>query len=594
VYSYFHFKLLLSRVGNLRSLLRAFFHHGRMLRVEKKYSALQKLYNTVSFRPLQEEAVDAVCRRKDVFLTLATGGGKSLTYILPAVILGERLLVVSPLVSLMQDQVDSLTRMGVSATFLGSAQSCPEAERDAKEGKFQVVYVTPEFLCARDMPMHLFPIVAVDECHCVSEWGHDFRPHYASMKHLFAPESVLIAVTATATPEVAEDVIANLGLRDPVRLVGNVDRRNIVYSVRNKEEAKNGIQSLVEYAADIEGSVVVYAQTVKDVEKIAQASTKQGILTVSYHASKSVSERQDAQRAFLTGAVRMVVATIAFGMGIDKKDVRAVLHWGPSKSIEAYYQESGRGGRDGLPCNAILWVSRGDWVLLQKITEGSYRNEEKIEAMRHYCLSKTCRRKFVSEHFGQLLQKDESCSCDRCSQVVLVQENGDNSVAVCILFDAVRETRGRIGLTTILKGLVGKKTSMDLSQRRFWGRGKTHPEAFWKRIASESFSRGILKDEYRRSTSGFSYMVPVCTEEGQLWRQAGGAFPSMGHLTPSEDARYQELRARRDEHGWPVSDEVLAQITRHAPCTIAELLAAHFPQEHIQAAGDSVLSLFRN
>ena len=385
-----------------------------------------------SFRPLQEEAMTAVLQRRDSLVVLPTGGGKSLCYQVPALLRDGLTVVVSPLISLMKDQVDGLTTSGVAAAALNSSQSSYDRDvlaRDLLAGEIKLLFVSPERLAMpafrallRDAHVGAF---AIDEAHCISHWGHDFRPEYRQLGALHDefPEASVHAYTATATQQVRRDIAQQLALRDPLVLVGDFDRANLTYRVLPRHDEWSQVLAVIERHKGEAG--IIYCIRRRDVDALSEKLRKKGVDAVAYHAGLTQDERRRAQDRFAAERCDIVVATVAFGMGIDRSNVRFVLHMAMPKSIEHYQQESGRAGRDGLEAECTLLYSGADVVLwrsmLEKPSEGIEPDPKYVEsAMRHltdidrYCSGTTCRHRALVEYFGQRYASDSCGACDLC------------------------------------------------------------------------------------------------------------------------------------------------------------------------------------
>lgn len=397
--------------------------------------ALERYWGYSEFRPLQREAMTAVMEGRDSVVVLPTGGGKSLCFQAPAVAMGGMALVVSPLIALMKDQVDALRNCGVPAAFLNSTLSADERREvldGVRGGRLKLLYVAPERLLLDGTLTMLaganVSLAAIDEAHCISSWGHDFRPEYrglARLKEVF-PDIGVHAYTATATEAVRQDIAKQLGLRGlngegPEYLVGSFDRPNLTYRVL---PASGKLGQIVEVAGRHPGeSGIVYCISRKEVEKTAAALAGLGLKAAPYHAGLGDAERKRTQEAFLKDRVEVIVATVAFGMGIDKPDVRFVVHAGMPKSLEAYQQEAGRAGRDGLPAECVLLFSRGDAALWKRIIESPNDGASPeaiagalaaLEGVSSYAAGVACRHKALVEHFGQPFEPDDCGACDVC------------------------------------------------------------------------------------------------------------------------------------------------------------------------------------
>jgi len=431
----------------------------------KARRVLQDVWGYDSFRPLQEQSIACVLNGRDSLTVLPTGGGKSICFQAPALCVEGLAVVVSPLISLMKDQVDALQACGVAAAFVNSSQNEDE-KRDVagliRQGKLKLLYVAPEKLLTPRMLDFLkqsqVSLFAIDEAHCISNWGHDFRPEYRGLRVLKEqfPTVTVHAYTATASEPVRRDIVAQLGLRQPEILVGNFDRPNLIYRM---QRADNRLQQVMEVIQRHRGeSGIVYCISRKEVERTAMVISQMGCRALPYHAGLADSERKSNQNAFIKEQCDVIVATVAFGMGIDKSNVRYVIHAGMPKSIEHYQQESGRAGRDGLPSECVLIHSGGDVITWKKIMEGE-RTEasasalRSLESMSDLCHGSACRHKSLVEHFGQPFEKDNCGACDVClDELPLVDDpiTLSQKILSCVL-----RLEERFGTAHTVKVLVG-------------------------------------------------------------------------------------------------------------------------------------------
>ena len=403
---------------------------------------LEKYFSFAKFRPGQKEIVESIISGKDVVALMPTGGGKSLCFQLPAILSENISIVISPLIALMQDQVDSLTARGIAATYINSSldqYEIMERFAEIKSGKTKIVYVAPERFGNREF-QKLFSnldvyLLAVDEAHCVSQWGHDFRPDYLAVKEYIAMlprRPIVAAFTATATPEVKDDIIARLALKDPDVFVRGFDRPNLKFFVRPNLKKKERIDEALRIVKSIPGSGIIYAITRKETETVAKFLKENGIKAIAYHAGMSGDKRSKIQNDFMENRFKVIVATIAFGMGVDKADIRFVIHVGMPSSPEGYYQEAGRAGRDGEKAFCILLHSKSDaslhhfFIMANKgemASQGKNFTDAKIvtdikyarlDKMKEYVNLETCRRLLLLEYFGDPSVENHSGNCKGC------------------------------------------------------------------------------------------------------------------------------------------------------------------------------------
>ncbi len=379
------------------------------------------------FRPLQEEIIANVLSRRDTLVLMPTGGGKSLCYQLPALCLDGVTLVVSPLIALMKDQVDALKANGIETAFINSSLTSAEIARvqtQAGKGQIRILYLAPERLAHSGFRNFLhtlnISLIAIDEAHCISEWGHEFRPDYRNLKILRRdfPAVPVIALTATATERVREDIIGQLSLQQGRTFISSFNRANLTYLVQPKQSAFTRLLALLQRHEN--EPAIIYCFSRKDTEDLAADLNAQGLKALPYHAGLDNSVRRETQEKFIRDQVPIVVATIAFGMGIDKPDIRLVVHYDLPKSLEGYYQETGRAGRDGLPSECVLFYSFGDRMkqdyFINQMEDDAERENarQKLAHMIEFCELQTCRRAFVLGYFGEQWEEENCGNCDVC------------------------------------------------------------------------------------------------------------------------------------------------------------------------------------
>ncbi|HTE86992.1 MAG TPA: DNA helicase RecQ [Dehalococcoidia bacterium] len=469
-------------------------------------ATLQSVFGFDSFRPLQREIIEATLSGSDIIALMPTGGGKSLCYQLPALVSPGLTVVVSPLIALMKDQVDKLQAMGVAADFINSSLAPAEAARrqaGIARGALKLLYVAPERLM---MPgfMRLIMSVqpaafAIDEAHCISEWGHDFRPEYRELTRLrdLFPSTSVAAFTATATPRVQEDIVQQLRLREPARFRGSFDRPNLFYRVLPKREP---YKQLLNYIRTRTGqSGIVYCHARATTEAIAARLQADGIRAAAYHAGLNAEDRGKVQEAFVRDDIDIVVATIAFGMGIDKPDVRFVVHYDLPRNLEGYYQESGRAGRDGDPSDCILLYSYGDaikqeYFINQRSIERERRNgHEQLQHMLNWAGAGVCRRRELLRYFDEDLAAAHERCCDVCEPA---GELVDVTEASRQLLECVQQLRGGFGIAYVIRVLRGSRDERILraghDRLQIYGAGQARDRQYWRAVFEELLRAGYL------------------------------------------------------------------------------------------------------
>ncbi|XP_057483339.1 uncharacterized protein LOC130770070 isoform X2 [Actinidia eriantha] len=473
---------------------------------------LKKYFGYSAFRPYQKEIIENILQGKDCLVVMATGSGKSLCYQVPPLVVNKTAVVISPLLSLMQDQVMALRQRGIKADHLSSAQTDLSVQCNAEHGQFDILYMTPEKACSVSTSFwsNLLGVgiclLAVDEAHCISEWGHDFRVEYKHLDKLrnILPNIPFVGLTATATEKVRIDIMNSLKMRDPYVTIGSFDRTNLFYGVKSFNRSVSFVEELVEEVSKCvanAGSTIIYCTTIKDVEQIFKSLLEAGIKTGIYHGQMDNKARQESHRSFIRDELHVMVATIAFGMGIDKPNIRYVIHYGCPKSLESYYQESGRCGRDGIASMCWLYYTRSDFAKADfYCREASLENQrraikESLMAAQRYCMLTTCRRKFLLDYFGEKYTSDKCGTCDNCTTS---RKESDMSKEAFLLMACIQSCGGNWGLNMpvdVLRGSRSKKIlNTHFDKLPLHGLGKELSANWWKALGYLLISDGYLTE----------------------------------------------------------------------------------------------------
>ena len=470
--------------------------------------SLQRVFGFDMFRGNQEKIIHHLMDKQNTFVIMPTGAGKSLCYQLPAIIQDGTAIVISPLIALMKNQVDQMNAFGVNARFLNSTLSKAEGNKVRKDtlaGITKLLYVAPESLTKEENVTFLqkanISFAAIDEAHCISEWGHDFRPEYRRIRSILGQlgDIPVIALTATATPKVQLDIQKNLNMDDAMLFKSSFNRENLYYEVRQKQEAKKHLIRFIKQHTGQSG--IVYCLSRKKVTEIAEFLRANDINAAPYHAGMESKDRIKNQDGFLNEDIDVIVATIAFGMGIDKPDVRFVVHYDVPKSIEGYYQETGRAGRDGINSNCLMFYSYNDILKLEKFNKDKSVSEREnakvlLEEMASYAESAVCRRKQLLHYFGEEWMTENCGMCDNC---VYPLEVFDGEKLVNLAIRAVVETKERFDIKHLSEVLVGKSTqhvkSYDHDKLSIFGKGSDKDDAMWRSIIRQALlSEFLVKD----------------------------------------------------------------------------------------------------
>jgi ATP-dependent DNA helicase RecQ len=598
---------------------------------------LKQRFGFDSFRPGQETVVRDILRGRDVLAIMPTGGGKSLCFQLPALLRPGLCIVVSPLIALMQDQVRLLLDNGIEATFINSSLDRAEMSRRfarLERGELKLLYVAPERLLQAEFENQVLPrlqathgvsSLVVDEAHCVSEWGHDFRPEYRQLHRLRARFAAvpIAAFTATATERVKQDIVRQLALREPSIHVASFNRPNLYYAVRPKTKAT--YTQLLEQARSNSGAGIVYCLSRKRVDELAQQLQSDGVRALPYHAGLETNTRRNNQEAFIRDDAQVIVATIAFGMGINKPDVRWVVHYDLPKTLEGYYQESGRAGRDGEPARCILYFGAGDirtaeLIISQKIDPATFEplaDEQRIarQQLRHvlsYAESSECRRAVQLRYFGEILE-GRCTACDNCLEPRSLIDRTTEAKQFLSCIARLAQRHERYGAAYVIEVLRGAETqrviTRDHSSLSVYGIGKHLSVNEWRDVARALLHQGLMtqsQDGYAvLSLNEASWQVlrgERVVQAGESIKPARGRKVAKPAATGGNDALFEALRTLRkhlaDEAGMPpyiiFNDASLRDMVQRQPTTLEDFATiAGVGQAKLARYGKQFVALIR-
>lgn len=566
------------------------------------FELLKSYYGYDSFRPMQEEVIRYIMSGRDALVLMPTGGGKSLCYQIPALAMDGTAVVVSPLISLMKDQVDALRSNGIEAEALNSGNdelANFAIKTKCERGKLKLLYISPERLITelpwlqQSVQVSLF---AIDEAHCISQWGHDFRMEYTQLGvlHDNFPNVPILALTATADKLTKNDIVKQLRLKDPKIFVSSFDRPNLSLDVRRGYSAREKLRTILDVIARHAGeSGIIYCLSRKTTEQVAEDLRMQGITAEAYHAGMTTMERNRVQEQFINGNIDVVCATIAFGMGIDKSDVRFVIHYNMPKSIESFYQEIGRGGRDGLPTETMLFYNLQDIITLRSFVEQSGQrdmNEEKLKRMQEYAEAQVCRRRILLNYFGE----PRDCDCGNCDVCRNPPKHFDGTQLVQMALSAVLRTHENIGFSVTID-ILRARPSAEVVKHGYdkiktYGVGHAISYRDWNDYLLQMLQMGYIEIAYNENKhikvtplgrdvvfGRKKVELAVITREDYRVKRKQRKENNFTAATANEDGSlFQRLRMLRkqiaDENQWPayvvLSDRSLHDIAAKKPTSV--------------------------
>jgi ATP-dependent DNA helicase RecQ len=599
---------------------------------QKAHETLKKYYGYDAFRPMQLEIIEAVLSGKDTVVLMPTGGGKSLCFQVPALMMSGLTIVVSPLIALMKDQVDALRANGVPAAFLNSSLSSSEENDIASmiaKGMLKLLYMSPERVLSemdRMLSGVRISLIAIDEAHCVSQWGHDFRPEYQQLGRLRAklPDTPVVALTATAEKITRKDITDQLQLLDAQVFISSFDRPNLSLTVRNgvsKRDKLREITAMINSRPRDAG--IIYCNSRTNTEEVCEVLRNSGINAAFYHAGMPQADRERVQNEFLNDKTPIICATIAFGMGIDKSNIRWVCHYNLPKSMESYYQEIGRAGRDGLPSDTYLYYMYGDLVMLMRFAEESGQAElniEKLNRMQQFAEADICRRRILLSYFNEIVE--QPCgNCDVCKDP---PKHFDGTIIVQKALSAAMRTEQTVGMTMlidILRG-SGKKEVIEagFDKLKTYGAGGDLTFIEWQQYVMQMLHLGFLETAYDermalkitalgdnvlrgKNRADLVRLQAFVRADPKSKGKAAGSVPfaPKPQLTPEQevDLALRDLRSKfAQKEGYPPaviwSDKTLLELVKHKPDTMPELaMIEGMSERRLEQYGKDITNLLR-
>jgi ATP-dependent DNA helicase RecQ len=593
---------------------------------EQALDLLQQYYGYQSFRSIQYDVIEANLHNDDVLVLMPTGGGKSICFQIPALMRDGVCLVVSPLIALMKDQVDGLIGNGISAAYLNSSQSAEEENRvmsEAANGNLKLLYIAPERLLGM---LHTFlslikvSMIAIDEAHCISQWGHDFRPEYTKLGLLRErfPEVPVIALTATADKTTQRDIIKQLKLKSENVFVSSFDRTNLNLKVKRGLGEKDKLKEIVQFIKLKKGqSGIIYCLSRKGTEKMVADLSMHGIMATSYHAGMSAEARSKVQEEFINDNISVICATIAFGMGIDKSNIRWVIHNNLPKNIESYYQEIGRAGRDGVKAETILYYSYKDLITLTKFASESGQSElqlEKLNFMQKYCEARICRRKILLGYFSEALENN----CNNCDVCLNPPKYIDATILVQKALSAMIRMDEKVGINTLVLVLRGSKDIEVLANGydkiKTYGAGKDVSIPHWKNYILQMIQVGLIEMAYDESFTlkvaefgkrviKLGLKIELANAEEVVTETAEKSTAMAKDFADAENPLLIRLKAFRKELAKSLNvppyviftDKTLEEIIEKEPINEAELLrVSGISAKKMKQAGAEIIAIVRN